>query len=342
MQERLSEAIENYSRFRRTQQYAANTLKVDTQVLNRFLTINGNVYVHNINETHVERHFEEVSRTRSAASLKNDHATLTGFFKWAKHTRRMPLDRDPMFGRRPPRKIDRERNRVHVSQFGDLLDAAEARDPRDRALIALFLYTLCRDSEITALRVRDLDLNAGTLKVYVEKSRIEDIMPVCTELDQEMRRWLTYYTTKVGRLEPHHFLVPARAVHPVFHPETKRIVRHASVYRPETRLKGGAGRNVRPPLEDIGFPLTDDAGRSCGEGAHTVRRSGARALFDRLVVEGYDGALRIVQAMLHHKSATMTEKYLGITADKRTRDDLLQGKAMYGAPQRGNVVKIAK
>ena len=341
MQERLSEAIENYSRFRRTQQYAANTLKVDAQVLNRFLTINGNVFVHNINETHVERHFEEASRTRGAASLKNDHATLTSFFKWAKHTRRMPVDRDPMFGRRSPRKIDKERNRVHVSQFGALLDAAEARDPRDRALVALFLYTLCRDSEVTALRVRDLDLNAGTLKVYVEKSRVEDIMPVCTELDQEMRRWLTHYTAEVGRLEPHHFLVPARAVHPVFHPDTKKIIRHASLYKPETRLKG-AGRNVKPPLEDIGFPVTDEAGRPCGEGAHTVRRSGARALFDLLVVEGYDGALRIVQAMLHHKSATMTERYLGITADKRTRNDLLKGQRMYGAPSDTNIIKIAQ
>lgn len=341
MQERLSEAVENYARFRRTQQYSKNTLKVDAQVLTRFLTINGNIYIHHINESHVERHFEEASRTRGPASLKNDHATLSSFFKWARHTRRMPTDRDPMFGRRSPKKVEKERNRVHVSQFPALLDAAEARDPRDRALVALFLYTLCRDTEVTSLRVRDLDLNAGTLKVYVEKSRLEDVMPVCTELDEEMRRWLTHYTRHVGRLEPHHFLVPARAVHPIFHPETKKIVRHASTYKPETRLKG-AGRNVKPPLEDIGFPVTDDAGRPSGEGAHTVRRSGARALFDRLVGEGYDGSLRIVQAMLHHKSATMTERYLGITADKRTRNDLLQGRTMYGAPIGGNVIKIAK
>ena len=69
--------------------------------------------------------------------------------------------------------------------FGELLDAAEERDPRDRALCALLLYTLGRDSEVTDLRIRDLDLTGGWLKVRIHKTGAEDTLPVSAELDAE-------------------------------------------------------------------------------------------------------------------------------------------------------------
>jgi hypothetical protein len=66
------------------------------------------------------------------------------------------------------------------------------------------------------------------------------------------------------------------------------------------------------------------------EGCHTLRRSGARALFDDLVERGgYDGVLRHVSAMLHHKSTLMTERYLGLDVDVKKRNDLIRGKKMY-------------
>lgn len=64
---------------------------------------------------------------------------------------------------------------------------------------------------------------------------------------------------------------------------------------------------------------------------HTLRRSAARALFDRLATEGYDGALRLVQAMLHHAQSSTTEHYLGLTLDKKRRDDIIRGESMYPA-----------
>ena len=70
-----------------------------------------------------------------------------------------------------------------------------------------------------------------------------------------------------------------------------------------------------------------------------MRRSGARALFDQLVQDGYDGAIRTVQAMLHHTSVTTTEVYLGIHLDKKRRDEAIRGKVMFPVSAE-NVVEL--
>ena len=339
VRQELSPAIEDFARFRKSQDYSTGTLTVDRQVLKRFLKINGNIWVHAINEVHVERHFSEATRTRSAVSLRNDHQILNGFFKWCRATARMPVDSDPMFGRRRPRGYKRERNRLPVADFPALLDAAEERTPRDRALASILLYTLLRDQEACTLRVRDLNLRDGWLKVRVTKTGIEDMMPVSTELDREMRKWLTAYTEVVGPLQPHYYLVPARRMHPVFN-ESRKITHHASMYKPDDKIKT-CGRIIQPILEKVGFPVVDENGKPCGEGAHTLRRSGARAMFDALVDDGYDHALRIVQSMLHHSSVTQTERYIGVTADRRTRDEIVRGNQLYGVSTE-NVIPIAR
>lgn len=339
MKQELSPAIEDFISWRRSQDLAKNTLAVDRQVLKRFLAVTGNIWCHQLEDRHVDRHFEVAARTRQASSLKNDHTVLNAFFAWARHTRRIPVDSNPMFGRRHPRRTEKEKNRVPVRDFPRLLDAAEARCPRDRALMALLLYTLQRDGEVTGLRYRDLDLQDGWLTTRIPKSRLEDRMPVCEELDHEMREWLKHYQEVIGhKIQPHYFLVPARGVSPVF--ENNRIVRHHTVYKPETRIRS-AGPIVQPILESIDFPVVDEKGKKCGEGAHTIRRSGARALFDQLVESGYDHSLRLVQSMLHHKSIQMTERYLGITADRRSRDEIIRHKRMYAASDE-NVVRLAR
>jgi len=339
MREELSPAVEAYLRHRRSQDYSKATLRHEQQVLKRFMLINGNIWCHGITDVQVNRHFEEVSKTRAPSSMRNDHATLQQFFKWCRHTGRMPVDSDPMFGRRQPKAMHRERNRIPVTDFTRLLEVAEEKEPRDRVLVAVLLYTLMRDSEVTSLRIRDVDLNGGWIKAVIHKTRQEDMVPISSELDAELRAWLTHYTTMVGNLEPHHFLIPARAVHPV-HGGDGKITHHASIYKPERQIRA-AGRVVTPLLERFGFPIADQYGKPLNEGAHTIRRSGARALFDQLVDGGYDHGLRVVQSLLHHKSMTMTEKYIGISADRRSRDDIIRGHTMYRV-ERDNVIELVR
>lgn len=327
MKQDLSDAIEDYARWRKSQDFSKATLRADGIVLRRFLSINGNVGVWQISDRHVQRHFEDAAKTRQASTLRNDHTVLHGFFKWCRHTRRMAADCDPMFGRRGPKVRRRERNRIHMSDFPRLLDVAGERSPRDRAVVAVLMYTLVRDSEARTVRLRDVDLQGGWLKVTVHKTGVEDTLPISSELDSELRRWLTAYTENVGPLEPHYHLLPARAVLPQ-KDDSGRFTHHDVRYLPEKPLRA-SGTVVSPALEAFGFPLRDENGESLGEGAHTIRRSGARALFDQLTETGYDHGLRIVQSMLHHKSMAMTEHYLGISADRRSRDDIIRGKVMY-------------
>lgn len=333
----LSDAIEEYIRFRKSQGLAKRTVNNDNTTLTRFLAANGNIWCHQIGSFQVTKFFEDAAKTRRASSLVNDHVILTAFFEWCRQTKRMALDCDPMYGRRKPKGVERERDRVHVSKFPALLEAAGERSPRDRFAIAVLLYTLIRDGEAADLRIRDLDLDAGLLRVRVHKSGLEDRMPICVELDAEARLWLTHYATMSGTLQPNWYLIPSRSVTPVWNEQRSRIIRNVDKgYRPESPVHA-MGELTRPVLEDIGFPTRDIDGSPLWEGAHTIRRSGARALFDVLVTHGYDNALRIVQSMLHHKSMTTTERYIGITADRRSRDELLRGRVMF---DRGNVIEL--
>lgn len=326
----LSDAIDDYRHWRKSQGFARQTLANEKSVLLRFLALTGNIYVSSVNERHITEFFTEASRTRGAGAQALDHSVLRGFFEWARQTRRCPSTHDPMFGRRKPRVAKRERNRVHVSQFDHLLDVAGAHDPRDRAAVAILIYLLIRDQELASLRVGDVDLDAGFVRVVVTKSSLEDDMPICAELDAELRLWLDHYASVVGPLTPDMFLIPRRIVESIGERDalTGRIEKMKMRYDPSLPISRNRGI-VRRALEGSGFPVTDHRGRPAHEGAHTLRRSGARALFDRLCADGYDGALRIVQSMLHHSSISITERYIGITADKHTRNDILKGKVMY-------------
>lgn len=331
MKEQLSDTIDTWLRWRSSQDISKGTMRQDKSVMLRFLAASGNMYTHAITETTITRFFEKASVTRQSSSLRNDHHTLVTFLNWCRATGR--LNSDPMHGRKSPKRPKKERNRLHVSKFPALLDAAGERSPRDRAAVALLLYTLGRDQEICTLRIRDLDLNAGTIRYVVHKTREEDHMPICAELDTELRRWLLTYQEDVGHLEPHYYLIPSRKTRPAANDETGIFDQQIHMgYVPEQKFPA-LYKVATPALERIGFPVRDENGKSLGEGAHTIRRSGARALFDQLLNAGVDNATEVLQAMLHHSSPQMVHHYIGFRASRVKRDSLLRGKQMYSLPE---------
>jgi integrase len=202
-------------------------------------------------------------------------------------------------------------------------------------LTASLLYSLLRGADVTNLRIRDVDLDAGYVTAYVSKSKIWDRLPISAEWDHELRRWLTAYTREVGELKPAYFLFPGRRSAPLYCHDTHRIVGATAKLSPETQ-QGAIARVINPVLDDIGFDTS--AG---GEGGHTIRRSGARALFDSLSEEHHPRPLRVVKDMLHHASESMTEKYIGVEADRLDRDHVLRGRNMY-ANVVDRVVRLAQ
>ena len=225
------------------------------------------------------------------------------------------------------------RTRVEPKDFGAFLDACST--PHERIVVALGLYLFVRASEITAIRVKDVDLDKQEILIRVMKSQLADPMPICQELDAELRRWLTWYSTDIRcPLEGDFFLVPRRRRRPLGNDGSGpgggfMIERAHNNCVPDQQLQR-AHRYVQKPLLAFGVDLRGEDGKSTMEGVHTLRRSGARALFDGMVDEGsYDGILRYVSAMLHHKSTVMTERYLGLDVDVKKRNDLLKGHLMF-------------
>lgn len=332
----MTKIIPEYLQYREQRKgRAPNTLKVDRATCHALLIAFGDIKPANISERHVDAFVALVSQ--GGVSKYNQRvAGFRSFIEFCRLRGYVPrtcaigADLDYM------KKVEAERHRVPVTKFGQLLDACET--PRDRVLVALGLYLFLRGGEITSLRVRDVNLDTGEIVTTIHKTKDSDVMPISAELDAELRRWLEEYAAQCGPLQPDWYLVPRRYGLKAEQPRDDKgaFVKGDSGAVALTLLPDKPLTNphlyVQKALAKIGFATQQR------EGVHTLRRSGARALFDALVDAGYDGALKQVQAMLHHKNGNMTERYLGLQADRHRRDRTIKGQYMFGAPT--NVVQL--
>lgn len=333
---RLSDAIEEFLNSRRALGYSENTLRGDKVVLLMLMTDVGNIYVRSIEPSHVDRYF--ASRSTLEQSTLGQHQTRIGtFFQWC--MKRNYMTKDPLVGRRRAALPVKSKVHVPLERFDELLDAAA--HPRDRILIALGLYLFLRASELTSLKVGDVDLDRGEVSVRIHKTKDLDVMPICQELDTELRRWLTWYAEHLdGPLLPDMYLVPAKQPYRRLTgmanagqfgpagPEACNVKPYQSVTRVQDPIKAA--------LAKIGLPTTR-------QGGHTLRRSGARALFESLRSEGTDHSLQRVRVMLHHKSVAMTELYLGITPERELRNQKIKGQLMFPRkPAADNVLELRR
>lgn len=333
---KLSDAVDGYLRDRGAEGTAAGTLRNHRLTLSRLQRVCGrDIYVSSIDHHHISGFFADAMQTRSAG-LPIDHSCLKVFFEWCVRNRYVGRFENPMDGRRRPKtQTPEERRHLPASKFPALLDAAERHDPRDRMLNALGLYLFLRSSELRNIRIRDVDLDSGYVRVRIFKTNQVDKMPICRELDQELRKWLTTYVGLLGApLEPDMFLIPGYQPLGRRREDGSSDLTYVMGVLPRTPVRD-VMLYAQRALQDVGFDVRDSDGTSRREGGHTLRRSGARALYDSLVSDGYDGALRRVQAMLHHADGKMTEHYLGITLDRHQRDELIRGVEMF--PRQGVV-----
>lgn len=334
----LNDAVDDFRLFRISDGKKPNTLRGDRATLKAFMALTGNIYAHSCHERHVTEFLAKRAQTRGQNSLNGDLTVLSVFFDWCRRTRRIPPGCDPLAGRKTRVVHVPERTRVHMSKFPKLLSAAEEIHPRNRAVVAIGLYTLLRGSEIQTLKVSDLDLADGFLRATIhKKGGLEDRIPVYAALDRELRAWLTFYAAACGPLQPQWYLTPARYARPISDQRTGVIVRVDTELRPTRRL-GQVSHIVNPALAATGVALTDDEGRPTREGGHTLRRSGARALFDMLCETGARDPLGVVQSMLHHQSRAQSEVYIGLDPTRQERDTLLKGAVLFDAPE--NVIEL--
>lgn len=334
----ISDAAELFILSRASEGAAKNTLKGYRVNLNHLERCVGRKHVSALTVADIDSMFAELSPRLSDASINHLMASLSSFFKWCRSRGHMDLASEPLAGRRRRRLRRVERRRLTASQFPMLLAAAP--HPRDRMLLALGLYLMLRASEIVDLRVGDVNLDAGEVNVRIFKTRDADVMPISAELDRELRTWLTCYTEECGPLRSDWYLIPQRS-RSTTRGYAGRIQSDWRSQRllPDQRL-GKVEGIAQQALTSIGWDMRDTSGKSLWEGMHTLRRSGARALFDELVAQGYDGALRTVQTFLHHANSVMTERYLGLELDRNQRNQKFAGQPMFPSQEAGNVTVL--
>lgn len=325
----LSDAIEQYQGHLRARDLARNTIKNNTQVLNKALMSWGNIQTQNVQPRHIDRLFAENTWGPSTRNLYLGNLRL--FFAWCRTHGYMSRDCDPTGGWRNQRVPRVERMRLPMEDFMPLLDAM--RHPRDRAAIAVGLFTFLRGSEIQTLRVNDLNLRDNELHIYRHKTREEDVLPVSLELHDEMVRWLNWYQTDQGALRGEWYLIPSKK--PDEWENVDGVLRRRDALaslRPTARMTHPY-RAVQRGLRAIGY-------ETHGEGEHTLRRSGARCLFDTLRSSGYDGALMRVSSMLGHRDTRVTERYIGLSLERTQRNEQFAGRAMFPGLSRPGTLRV--
>jgi integrase len=347
-QVRLNESVESYLVYRQSR-YAGSTVSNEGFVLRRFAAWVGDIQLRHLTAEKVEAWFygpdglmsEHITRDgiRREAIQPSTHNfyrnRLASFMRYA--TQRGLLRQDLLLHVAPMTVERKHRQQPSAHVLLALLDAAE--HGRDRCYIATAINTGLRSNEITRLTVGAVDLDGGWLAVRITKSHDNDQQPITSDLDSELRRWLTTYAVEIGRpLGENDFLFPGRTgsryVWRTSQDGDKVRDRAPSTWQPH-RPVAHSERIIKAAMGKAGLPTK-------GEGTHTIRRAVARAFFDSMSNEvGYDAALRTVSALLHHKSSATTEHYLGLSSERKRRDERLRGKPFLTAMiEKDNVIPL--
>jgi integrase len=318
----LEAALDDYLQSRH--HLSANTLMNDRSVLHRFIRGLGEQrQIGNITPQQVERWFavECVAANPKPSSYNKVRQRVGGFLQYCARHGWVKTDVMRDVGKKSVPQI--ERQRLDPDQMLQLLDAVV--DPRERGLLACAMHTGLRASEITTIKLRDVDLDRGEIYFFRAKTASDDRLPITAGLDRELRRWMTHYANELGDapMAPKMLLFPARRPPRLRGgnvPGEPRIMRLGDLQ--PFKAIAHPQRIVQKAMRAIGFDVTFQ------EGLHTLRRSAARALFDHITEHagepGYDSALRTTASFLGHKSTTTTELYLGLSGDRRKRDAILR------------------
>ena len=334
----LSEALDAYSIWQTdVRGHRSNTVRHARTSCQYFINAVGDVKPSSLTADSGDRFLRWMDGQDWLDSTWNLHlGNVRRWLNWMQVRGIMPRNRQVLIDAQARRTERRVKTRLSVEEFDQILDLASAR-PRDRIVLALPIYTLLRQGEMKLLRIKDVDLHGGLLSVTIPKSRKRDLLPISEELDGELRKWLTHYATVAGELQPDWHLIPGMRVNVATsrRPASEREY----AYLPDTTIRKPE-KVVHRYMNQLGYATRNEDDKALNEGIHTLRRSGARALFDSLCEQSYDGALRLVQSMLHHSDSRTTEIYLGLSVDTHKRDELVRGRRMYAQPERTNVVPL--
>jgi integrase len=280
---------------------------------------------------------EVLSHCKSSASRSSFLVAYKSWSKWCIRMHYTSRDKveDAIGDHTAGKATISERFFLPGDRFGEALEVAGAVHPQRRMVVALMLYTLGRQCELSPLQLGNIDRENRNLGLYRYKTKRFTDADICLELAEELDCWLTWYASDQGcesveamlRDHPDWYLLPRldwvgnTPGHFVVSP-TVRLMRLERV--------------VKQMFDNMDITVPAGHGdyvRNLKIGGHTIRRSGARAMYYAWVDKiGHREAISLVQAMLDHKAEAMTLHYIGIDVGKENLRKHLLTNRMYGGP----------
>ncbi len=314
----LSDSMDRYLAFRQAK-HKKTTWRCDAGDLRRLLAYTGNIKTKDLSKDHLVGYFYGAKgriNAVKATTFNAERGRINTFLTWCADEGL--VSGNPMRGIDRRRVGTRERLRLSPDQMIELIDGAPYA--RDRMVLSLGCNTGLRAHAITALQVRDVDLEHGWLQTYTTKTETQVKLPITADLDRELRRWLGAYQAECGNLHPDWYLVPARVRYGWYiTPDGRRDDGHMVLRPTDQMCYQSALRVVHQGLQRIGC---DEP----GAGLHTLRRSSGRAVFEAGVSDGDARAIHVAKEFLGHTNVSMTETYLGTSHERQALQGRLQGR----------------
>ena len=127
----------------------------------------------------------------SPRSVNRKITTLKTFFRFC--MRQRLVKENPMLKIQSPKQKKRLPEFVEEKRMTQLLDdipfEADFEGMRDRLILEVFYATGMRRAELIGLKVADVDIYAGTLKVLGKRNK-ERILPISSELGQRISQYM--------------------------------------------------------------------------------------------------------------------------------------------------------
>lgn len=261
------------------------------------------------------------ARTPNAGTFNRELTHLRGFVRWLTDRRIVQPGTGEALASRPrdPRK---EYLRISLLQVQHMIETCD--DPYERWVLALASQTLGRDGELRRLRFAHFHEDTMTIDWLRQKTRDTDRLFMTATLADELRRWKLAMQEEVGRPATGDWHAVPYRVNAGTPGGGYKLITPCTrwVYDPSKARATGLSPIIQRHVSRVtGIPAADLK----GQGVHIIRRSMARALYDRLVEERQTDPLRVVMAVLGHAHPQITERYLGIRADRERRNALLAG-----------------
>ena len=218
----------------------------------------------------------------SARSRARHLVTLRGFYRFLAHEGM--IEHDPVRIIDFPKAGLRLPDVLSIQEIKDLLSLADASKPqgaRDAAMIELLYAAGLRVSELIGIKLQDVSLEAGFVRVFGKGSK-ERVVPIGLYAKERIDHYIANARPQLLKKRINHFLFVTRLGKPMtrqgFWKLFKRYV-----------LKTGINKNITP---------------------HTLRHSFASHLLEG----GAD--LRSIQIMLGHSDISTTQIYTHIARER--------------------------